>query len=90
MWSKFLKASAKLEIKFRDFLFIDIIDELSPLMLRHFYVPTSLYRIFRFSQRNMLFSFVLFPVPSVNQSEEDVISLVKQSLKNLQTDYIDL
>lgn len=31
-----------------------------------------------------------FAVPSLNQSEEDVISLIKTSLKNLQTDYIDL
>ncbi|CRL04289.1 CLUMA_CG017387, isoform A [Clunio marinus] len=29
-------------------------------------------------------------IPSLNQTEEDVVSLVKQSLKNLQTDYIDL
>lgn len=29
-------------------------------------------------------------VPSLNQTEEDVIALVKQSLKNLQTEYIDL
>jgi aryl-alcohol dehydrogenase-like predicted oxidoreductase len=29
-------------------------------------------------------------VPATNQREEDVEALVRQSLKNLQTDYIDL
>lgn len=37
------------------------------------------------------FSPLLFvSVPSVNQAEEDVIALVRESLRNLQTDYIDL
>lgn len=37
------------------------------------------------------FSPLLFvSVPSVNQVEEDVIALVRESLRNLQTDYIDL
>lgn len=44
---------------------------------------------FPFHTTKMLFD-VSPSVPSVNQTEEDVITLVKQSLKNLQTDYIDL
>lgn len=36
------------------------------------------------------FSPLFVSVPSVNQAEEDVIALVRESLRNLQTDYIDL
>jgi hypothetical protein len=45
---------------------------------------------FCFSHKTPHLCFAAFSVPSLNQTEEDVIALVKQSLRNLQTDYIDL
>lgn len=47
---------------------------------------------FVFTQKRRVFvsAFPFFSVPSLNQTEEDVVALVKQSLSNLQTEYIDL
>jgi hypothetical protein len=57
--------------------------------LECFFCPVS---NFVFTQSNAFCVSLAFllSVPSLNQTEEDVISLVKQSLSNLQTDYIDL